>query len=212
MRIGSPWSRVPSPPATAQPVVVLPPRRQPASCGRSGPRFARQRPSCTLGRAPIGWRSAPEATLLREGPTGSGTVRSFDHSLDQMKLRVLARASTPGSLGPDPVGGVLLENRTEDEKASAGDHRNRQLPALTGTLGFPMGPSGLVCGSWTSRDRSPCNSGDVPNPHVTKAENSQRRAPLSRLSNHDRRRCLRAATEISTESLILAQDERWRRA
>jgi hypothetical protein len=70
---------------------------------------------------------------------------------------------------------VLLENGTEDEKASAGDHRHGVHPARASAWG-----------GRTSRDRSPCNSGVQPLTRLAPLREPERRAPLSRTFHTDR--------------------------
>jgi hypothetical protein len=94
-----------------------------------------------------------------------------------------------------PLDKALLENGIEDEKASAGDHRAHR-------------PRGRALGPWwTAAVMVVINSisisfrGDVPVGLGCHPE-----AGSSTIES------LLRQVKISTESLILAQDERWRRA
>ena len=163
-------------------------------------------PSCIPGVSRLEWLSAPEAAFQREG-----------HQVAAQELLESSNSATYtefwlGRLRPAPSDMCSLKTEQRTKKP---------VRAITADGSFLRSP-GTLESLWnlrvpcveadTSRDRSPCNSGVAPNPCGAKAEIQQRRAPLSRLSNNDRRRCLRVSIEISTESLILAQDERWRRA
>ena len=80
---------------------------------------------CIGWRHPVGWLSAPEAASTIGSRIGSHVVS------DERGSSAAAPSGAPSSGRSSQTElprVVLLENGTEDEKASAGDHRNRPSP------------------------------------------------------------------------------------
>ena len=81
--------------------------------------------SCVGRTRPLGWLSAPEAA----SSTGSCPVVTLFPTNSSSSAAAPSGAPSSGrSFSTEPPRVVLLENGTEDEKASAGDHRNRPSP------------------------------------------------------------------------------------
>ncbi len=152
-------------------------------------------PSCTSRKAPLGWLSAPESSFQREAAAGARTASPL------RPVRAAAEASTEcAEFRPCLLGPVLLENGTEDEKASAGDHRHGVHPsfALRRRVVVRVVIVHQAIPMSVSRSAS--------------LFEIQRGEPLSLGLFNVIVICPSGRVEILTESLILAQDERWRRA
>ena len=112
---------------------------------------------------------------------------------------------------PHPLDSVLLENGIEDEKASAGD----RCP-ISSFQADARAHRGLLIAAIVSIAHKHQNNGQVslfwcqsvhrgsPSTPALQIEETSDDLPV--------RRRMVTVSEISTESLILAQDERWRRA
>ena len=139
-------------------------------------------------------RSGISGTALRLTPRGA--VR-----LTRRPARPISRRTGTGTRHQRSASSTcrrrrsLLENGREDEKASAGDRLGASAPSV------------VVCNDETHRQLSGWCSHHpmVPVPRA-------REIPLECEALYRRVSPLAVALEISTESLILAQDERWRRA
>ena len=122
----------------------------------------------------------------------------------------LTASPSPGPAGastecaefrPRLLGPVLLENGTEDEKASAGDHRHGVHPSFVLRRRVVVRVVIVHLAIPTSVVTRPMSLFEI-----------QRGEPLSLGLFKAIVICPSGWVEILTESLILAQDERWRRA
>ena len=192
-------------------------RRHPEPCPRDrspAPETAGAQPSgcgCGGGLPPVvSCVPLTGRTAARGSDTSGGVARG---TLSQSAAADADQVSAAGRFAP----AALLDNRTEDENASAGDRLLESSRRSNHTAGprstHDRGPTCSCRLIGFASSEPTCDGAPIP-------ASCRRKGDIPRIVARALRSCRRSiavqphdiAGLISTESLILAQDERWRRA